>query len=201
MSTISRERVAAISDGVIAVAATILVLELKVPESTFETSEVFLHWLRLMAAWIISFAMIGLVWFDNHLFLARARRWSTPMTVVTFLQLATVSLIPFASNLAVDHFREIVAVITFNVVMFLNGMVSVVLGRMVADSVNQDDDAVTASYLQRRSRVQLRVYCTMFLIALIGAYLQRPFMGVLLWGISPLLIAHSLRKFVPLTFD
>ena len=61
MSNISKERVGAISDGVIAVAATLLVLELKVPEGAIENSEVLLHWFRLGTAWLISFMMIAAV--------------------------------------------------------------------------------------------------------------------------------------------
>lgn len=197
MANISKERVGAISDGVIAVAATILVLELKVPEGAFETIEVFLHWSRLMAAWIISFAMIALVWFDNHLFLVHARRWTSRMTVVTFVQLATVSLIPFASDLAVDHFREIAAIVAFNVVMFVNGIVSVVLGRMVAADLAGGEDDATSAFLHLRARTQLHIYLAMLVIALIGAWFHRPFMGVLLWGMSPLLIAHRLKRIAP----
>lgn len=197
MSDISKERVGAISDGVIAVAATILVLELKVPEGSFETLEVFLHWSRLMAAWVISFAMIALVWFDNHLFLFQARRWTTRMTVVTFVQLAVVSLIPFASDLAVDHFRDIAAIVTFNVVMFINGIVSVALGRVVAADLAGGEDNDKSVFLRQRARAQLHIYLAMVVIALIGAWFHRPFMGVLLWGVSPLLIAHRLKGMVP----
>nr|WP_315457324.1 TMEM175 family protein [uncultured Sphingorhabdus sp.] len=192
MSNISKERVGAISDGVIAVAATLLVLELKVPEGTIEQSEVMLHWSRLMAAWLISFAMIAMVWFDNHLFLVKAPRWTARMTIVTFAQLAAVSLIPFVCDLAVDHYQEIEAIIAFNLVMLINGIISVTLSRMIAADIGRDESSVGDQYLKRRAQLQLRIYVVILAIAVAGAFLHRPFLGVLLWGFSPLMIRYFL---------
>lgn len=194
MSNISKERVGALSDGVIAVAATLLVLELKVPEGAIENIDILFQWSRVLAAWLISFAMITMVWFDNHLFLAEAPRWTARMTIVTFAQLAAVSLIPFVCDLAVDHFGDIEAIIAFNFVMFLNGIISVTLGRMIAADCRAQAPANGPHYLGRRAQVQLRIYALLIVVALIGAFLHRPFLGVLLWGMSPLIVGHFLKK-------
>lgn len=194
MSYMSKERVGAISDGVIAVAATLLVLELEVPAGTIENSEVVLHWSRLMAAWLISFMMIASVWFDNHLFLAEAPRFTTRMTVVTFVQLATVSLIPFVSHLAVDHFREIEAAIAFNIVMFFIGIISITLSLLIASAKQTDGSLDGAYYFRSRARLQLGIYMCVVIIALVGAFLHHPFLGILLWGICPLIIGFRLKS-------
>lgn len=194
---VSKERVGAISDGVIAVAATVLVLELKVPEDAIISGSLFMHWSRLLVAWLISFAMIGIVWFDNHLFLLHARNWSAKLTVVTFAQLAAVSLIPFVSDLAIDHFRDFIPVMAFNLVMLVNGLIAVTLGRMVAADIESagagDDSAKAAAFLRRRSRDQLRISVIVFSLALVGAWFHHPFTGLVLWGISPVLVARLLR--------
>lgn len=194
MSDISKERVGAISDGVIAVAATLLVLELKVPEGAIAHSEAIMHWSRLMAAWLISFAMIAMVWFDNHLFLVKAPRWTARMTIVTFAQLAAVSLIPFVCNLAVDHHQEIEAIIAFNIVMLINGIISVALGRMIAADIGRGKSSEGGQLLKRRAQLQLRIYVVISAVAVAGAFMHRPFLGVLLWGLSPLMIRYFLAE-------
>jgi uncharacterized membrane protein len=197
MSNISKERVGAISDGVIAVAATLLVLELKVPEGTIENSEVLLEWSRLVAAWLISFMMIVTVWFDNHLFLAEARTWTVRKTVVIFAQLATVSLIPFVCDLAVNHSREIEAIFAFNLVMFISGLISVTLSRMIAADSDTDGCQEGEHILHRRARLQLRIYVCVIVIALFGALMHRPFLGVLLWGLCPFIVGYLLSRNAP----
>lgn len=194
MSNMSKERVGAISDGVIAVAATLLVLELKVPEGTIQNSELVLHWTRLMAAWLISLVMIATVWFDNHLFLIEARVWTARMTVVTFAQLAIVSLIPFVCVLTVNHSRESEAIIAFNAVMFFSGMISVILGRMIAASNIENGSTDSADYLRERARRQLWIYILVTMIAMGGAFLHRPFLGVLLWSACPIIIGRLLKS-------
>ena len=90
-------------------AATLLVIELEVPESTSLTNELIFHWSRVFVAWIDSFIMV-VVWLDNHMFLSTARQWSLKLTLFTFMQLGAVSLIPFASTLmaasAAGHFQH-----------------------------------------------------------------------------------------------
>lgn len=194
MQSMSKERVGAISDGVIAVAATLLVLELKVPEGTIENSDVILQWSRVFAAWLISFVMIVTVWFDNHLFLVEARQWTARMTIVTFAQLATVSLIPFVCDLVVDHFREIEVIVAFNIVMLVSGMISVALGLIVAAGNTRDGSLEGDHYLRRRARLQLRIYVLFFVIALVGAFIHHPFLGVLLWSVCPVIIGSVLKR-------
>ena len=69
MEKISKERLGALSDGVISIAATLLVLGLTVPDGDPLSSDVLFHWMRIFAGWAISFTVIAIVWFDNHFLL------------------------------------------------------------------------------------------------------------------------------------
>ena len=115
------------------------------------------------------------------------------MTIVTFAQLAIVSLIPFSCELAVDHFREIEAIIAFNVIMFLSGLISVTLSLMIAVSNERDPSFDGSHYFRRRARLQLRIYAFVIVIALVGALIHRPFLDILLWGLCPLIIWYFLK--------
>ena len=103
MKSISKERVGALSDGVVAIAATILVLELKVPEDHSLSRSDVEHWVLIILGWVVSFIMITVMWLENHRQLALASAWTMPLMVVTFAQLGLISLIPFGSNLIMDQ--------------------------------------------------------------------------------------------------
>ncbi len=195
--TISKERIGALSDGVIAIAATILVLELSVPEDATLDSGIALHWLRVMVGWIISFAMIALVWFDSHALFRHARDWSVPLAVLTMLQLAAVSLIPFASNLIIDYPDSLAAGLTFSGVMLANGLIAAVTGGVLSRSGRLHAFDHSGALLGQRARGQ-GVICLRVAVAAIGAaLLHHPFTGVLFWALSPALVAMVSRGAQP----
>lgn len=189
MREISKERVGAISDGVIAVAATLLVIELEVPDGVTMTSELIFHWSRVFAAWIISFVMIALVWLDNHLFLSKAKQWSLNLTILIFFQLGAVSLIPFASNIVIDHYNSEAAMFAFNSVMALNGFISCTVSRVLARNETLLEDERSSDYLRQRGRRQFWIFTTVLIFASIAGHYQHPLFGVIFWAVSPILIA------------
>lgn len=190
MDGISKERVGALSDGVIAIAATLLVLDLAVPEGDAMTHEVVLHWLRVFAGWIISFTMIAILWFDNHFLMAQTTRWTVRLAQLTFLQLALVSLIPFAANLITDYPRDIAAALAFDVIMLANGLVSAYASGHIARSPDLHVGPHVAAAMEDRARFQTILYIVIALLGALGAWLHHPFLGVLLWIFSPLALNY-----------
>ncbi len=59
------ERLETFSDGVFAIAATLLILELRLPETGSVTSGL-LHLWPSYAAYAISFLTIGIMWINHH---------------------------------------------------------------------------------------------------------------------------------------
>lgn len=188
MGGISKERIGAISDGVIAVAATLLVIELEVPEGTMMTSELVFHWSRTFAAWVISFIMIVMVWLDNHMFLSKAKQWSLGLALLTFMQLAAVSLVPFASNLVIDHYESKAAMLAFNGVLLLNGLVSFAMSQLLGANPSAMLSPTGAAHLRTRGLIQLALYLSVTAVAVTAGHLRHPLFGVLLWAISPILL-------------
>jgi uncharacterized membrane protein len=179
----------ALSDGVIAIAATILVLELSVPEDASLDAGIALHWLRVMTGWIISFAMIALVWFDSHALFRHAREWSVPLAALTMLQLAAVSLIPFASNLIVDYPDSLAAGLTFSGVMLANGLIAAGMGAVLSGSTHLHAFDHSGALLRQRVRGQIAICLAVAAAAVAAAFLHHPFTGVLFWALSPVLVA------------
>ena len=188
MKSISKERVGALSDGVVAIAATILVLELKVPEDHSLSRSDVEHWVLIILGWVVSFIMITVMWLENHRQLALASAWTMPLMVVTFAQLGLISLIPFGSNLIMDQPDNLASAITFNSIMFANGVCAGLGGLLLARDLRIQADPSVAVKLVRRSLVQMFIYVLVALIGLIGAIFHHPFLGVVLWLSMPLVV-------------
>jgi uncharacterized membrane protein len=89
------ERVGAFSDAVIAVAITIMVLELKAPEHP-ELSALRPLWPTLVS-YAVSYLFIAIVWINHHHLLRFVRQPTTRLIWINFAHLFAVSLVPFAT--------------------------------------------------------------------------------------------------------
>src|SRR4051794_37637745 len=63
----SKDRVEALSDGVIAIAITLLILEIDVPEGAGENlpHQLAEQWLSYLS-YVVSFFVIGVIWLNHH---------------------------------------------------------------------------------------------------------------------------------------
>lgn len=61
------------SDGVLAIAATLLVLDLPVPDDGADLAAALLAQWRSYAAYVVSFSTIGILWVNHHALFAPAR--------------------------------------------------------------------------------------------------------------------------------
>ena len=67
-------RLEAFSDGVFAIAATLLVLELRVPTDSPDLARALLALWPAYAAYLVSFLTIGIIWVNHHTLLEHCRR-------------------------------------------------------------------------------------------------------------------------------
>ena len=103
----SVQRLLSLTDGVVAIALTLLVLDLKVPllNSVSNPSSASQLWHQLMSqrglflSYLISFYVIALFWTFHHRILKHAIGHSHGLSIVNFLFLFAISVIPFSCNL------------------------------------------------------------------------------------------------------
>lgn len=100
-------RVEAFSDGVFAIAITLLVLQLKVPlsESLTDSSlakELGQEWPSYFA-YVMSFVTILIMWFNHHKLFNHIRRVDGPMMFLNGFLLLMVSVMPWPTALAAEH--------------------------------------------------------------------------------------------------
>jgi uncharacterized membrane protein len=104
---VSTDRLETFSDGVIAIAITLLVLELHVPTET--GGELWPSLLRQWPsylAYLISFTVIGIIWVNHHGILALVARVDRPLLYLNLLLLLTVAGIPFPTALVAEHLQS-----------------------------------------------------------------------------------------------
>ena len=103
----STGRLEAFSDGVLAIAITLLVLEIKIEPPGFE------HLWRALAdewpsylAYVTSFLTIGAVWIAHHALFVRLSAIDPVLLRLNILLLMVVSFLPFPTRLFADYIGE-----------------------------------------------------------------------------------------------
>ena len=91
----SKSRLEAFSDGVIAVIITIMVLELKAPESA-EVGDLLKLW-PSFSIYLVSFVFVAVYWINHHSILTLATRITPGIIWANNTLLFCLSLIPFAT--------------------------------------------------------------------------------------------------------
>lgn len=104
----STGRLEAFSDGVIAVAVTLLVLNISVPK--LGANETLVHALLAQwpkyAAYLVSFLTIGIIWINHHVMVGRLRAANHQVLMLNLILLASIAVIPFATSLMATFLKE-----------------------------------------------------------------------------------------------
>jgi uncharacterized membrane protein len=107
---VSTGRLEAFSDGVIAVAITLLVLNIDVP-SLAMTGKYGLagalgrNW-PVYAAYVTSFLTIGIIWINHHVMISRLREADRTILFLNLLLLLSIGVLPFATSLLAKYLKE-----------------------------------------------------------------------------------------------
>jgi uncharacterized membrane protein len=101
-------RVEAFSDGVFAIAITLLVLELKVPPASQSTDpkELWIALLKLwpsFAAFVTSFVAILIMWMNHHGIFRMVQRVNGPFLAANGFLLLTVTFVPYPTAVLASH--------------------------------------------------------------------------------------------------
>ncbi|MCU1395783.1 MAG: hypothetical protein JWM34_4211 [Ilumatobacteraceae bacterium] len=101
-------RIEALSDGVFAIAITLLVLEVKVPEVEHGhgLARAMLHLWPSYAAYAVSFATIGIMWVNHHALFERISGTDRSIFYRNLYLLGTVSFLPFPTAVLARYMRD-----------------------------------------------------------------------------------------------
>jgi uncharacterized membrane protein len=106
---VGTNRLESFSDGVIAVAITLLVLDIAVPlpgHSRHGLTYELLHNWPHYVAYVVSFLTIGIIWINHHAMISRLREADHSILILNLLLLMSIGILPFATGLMATYLRE-----------------------------------------------------------------------------------------------
>jgi len=102
-------RLEAFSDGVFAIAITLLVLDLAVPPRdqvrTGGLGSALAHQWPSYFAYLVSFLVIGIIWVNHHTFMNKLARVDRAMLFLNLLLLLFVVFLPYPTGIVADYLK------------------------------------------------------------------------------------------------
>ncbi|HKH14647.1 MAG TPA: TMEM175 family protein [Solirubrobacterales bacterium] len=118
-SEVEFSRIVSFSDGVFAIAITLLVLGLTVPEHSTDLTQALLDNHNDLLAYAISFAVLGKYWLSHHRFFSILERFDGTLMGLNLLYLAFIALVPFTSGVLGDYDNNTAAIVLYAINMIL----------------------------------------------------------------------------------
>ncbi|MFL6042424.1 MAG: TMEM175 family protein [Gaiellales bacterium] len=107
MDEAARGRLEAFSDGVFAIAATLLILEIRVPDvEGADLGDQLLHLWPSYLAYATSFLTIGIIWINHHACVSCLKRADRTLLFINVVFLMVISFIPFPTRLVAEHLQH-----------------------------------------------------------------------------------------------
>ena len=176
----SKDRLEAFSDGVIAILITIMVLELHIPQASSLSA---LHpLLPVLLSYVLSFVNIGIYWNNHHHLLHSTEVVSGGVLWANLHLLFWLSLFPFATGwMGENHFHSLPTA-AYGVVLLLAAIAYYILQRTIIGVQGPDSTLATALGRDLKGKLSPVVYA----VAVPAAFLNR-WIGVGLYVVVSLM--------------
>jgi uncharacterized membrane protein len=172
---IGTSRLEAFSDGVFAIAITLLVLELAAPaHAEGQLGAALLSLWPSYLAYVVSFATVGALWIGHTVITHHLRRASLTMFKLNLLLLLIVSFLPFptgllAENLASTQDERVAASLYGATLLAAAATLSLIWRYALRDAgLRADLSAQDAAFLTRRLTPSLAAYAAMLVLGLVA---------------------------------
>lgn len=103
---VETNRLEMFSDGVFAIAVTLLIIDVSVDAPGAELGAALIHSWPQYAAYAVSFLLIGVWWVNHHAFMVVIDRVDRTLLFGTIACLACIAFLPFPTRLVAEHFRD-----------------------------------------------------------------------------------------------
>lgn len=152
----SKNRLEAFSDGVLAIIITIMVLELKIPH---DPSLAALETLApVFGSYLLSFVFVGIYWNNHHHTLHTVRHVGGASLWANLHLLFWLSLIPFATGwMGENHFAQL-PVALYGVILLMAGVAYFILTRALIARHGSDSLLAVAVGTDSKGKISLVLY-------------------------------------------
>lgn len=191
----TKVRLEAFSDGVLAIIITIMVLEIKIPH----TSEwnVFIPLLPVLFSYLLSFMFVGIYWANHHHLLHAVKKISSPLIWANMNLLFWLSLTPFATGWMGENHFETNTVIVYACLLLMDGIAYTILKRVIEKSHDKESEIFKALRTQKYKEY---ISIISYALAIVFAFISTKVSGILfllvaiLWIIPARKIEQALSE-------
>jgi uncharacterized membrane protein len=176
-------RLEAFSDGVFAIAITLLVLEIKVPPPNTALWAALLQLWPSYLAYVVSFLVIGAIWINHHAMFKHIVRVDGTLLLLNVLHLMLIAFLPFPTAVLAEAFHrgmdESVAAAFYGGILTVIGIFVNAMWQYAARGNRLLSTHLTATKVRQIGR-QFLIGPTVYAIATVVA-LVLPWLAVLLY--------------------
>jgi uncharacterized membrane protein len=171
-------RIVAFSDGVFAIAITLLVLGLTVPSNSENLTHTLLENRGDFLAYAISFAVLGKYWLAHHRFFSALARFDGRLMGLNLLYLSFIALVPFTSQVLGDYgdHTDSIVLYAINMILVSGSFYAQILYSYRAGLIRPEARAYEQRYAGPANLVTVGV----FLLSIPVAFLS-PLAATLMW--------------------
>ena len=169
-----KERLAAFSDGVVAIIITIMVLELHVPHGVAFAD--LRPVLPTFLSYVLSFVYVGIYWNNHHHMLTLARSVDGPILWANLHLLFWLSVVPFATAWMGENELTTGPVALYGGVLIMNAIAYTILMTLLIRHEGPDSPLARAMGRDLKGKLSLATYA-----AAIGLAFVRPVVSLALY--------------------
>jgi len=190
----SKNRMEAFSDGVVAILITIMVLDLKVPHGSDLADLVPLG--PVFLSYVLSFALLGTYWNNHHHLLQAARVVDGRVLWANLALLFTLSLVPFATAWMGETVFAPVPTAVYGVVSLMAALTYYILVRALIRARGQAPTLARAVGTDRKGMISPALYAVAIPVALVAPAIAILLFAtvVALWIVPDLRIERALAE-------
>jgi uncharacterized membrane protein len=165
----SKERLEAFSDGVIAIIITIMVLEFKVPhEGNLEALKPLIP---IFLSYVLSFIYIGIYWNNHHHLFQLIYRINGRVMWANLHLLFWLSLVPFATVWMGESHFSTYPVVVYGTLLLFSGFAYWILTKSLISSHGKDSTIAIAIGKDFKGILSLAIYALAILLAFVNTLL------------------------------
>jgi uncharacterized membrane protein len=180
----TRNRLEAFSDGVIAILITIMVLEMKVPHGTDLAA--LRPVLPVLLAYVLSFLYVGIYWNNHHHLFQLVHRVNGVVLWANLHLLFWLSLIPFVSGWMGENHLARLPVALYGVVLLGAAVAYRILTWTLLAEHGRESTLARAMGRDRKGKVSLALYATAIGVATVSP-----------WAAAAIYVGTALMWLVP----
>lgn len=178
----TKNRLEAFSDGVIAIIITIMVLEIKVPQTS--DWEALYRMTPKFFSYVLSYLYVGIYWNNHHHTLHAIKKGINGNIMWANMHLLFwLSLIPFATGWMGEHDFAQKPMITYGIILLMCAIAYTILLRQIVAKEGKDSEIAIAIGKYKKGKISVLLYVMGIIFAFFSEWLSLGLFGLvaLMW--------------------